>query len=109
MFVRITSSCDEIHFTFILRLMNLNAYILDWTMNEYNHLLAQLKEQNFSFQKEDNEEHIRVDVPFSRIDEFTKSIQGHLNAPFNYVDIQYPNERKTVVIFQNKKFIIEFL
>jgi len=90
-----------------LQMMNLNAYILDWTMNEYEQLLTQLEELNFLFQKESDNNHVRVDVPFAKINDFTKLVQAHLNAPFNYVDIQYPNERKTVVIFQSKYFIIE--
>ena len=88
-------------------MMNLNAYILDWTMNEYKRLLTQLKEQNLLFQKEADEEHVRVEVPSSRIDEFAEIVQAHLNAPFNYVDVQYPHEKKTVVIFQSKRFVIE--
>jgi hypothetical protein len=87
--------------------MKSSAYILDWTMNDYPLLLDQLKDHDFEFEKEKNKEHVNVIVPLSQIDEFSKIIQNHLNAPFNYVDIQYPAEKKTVLIFQNKKFIIE--
>lgn len=87
--------------------MKPNAYILDWTMNEYDRLLARLEDEGFVLQKEDGKEHVRVAVPFSLVDEFAKLVQEHLNAPYNYVDIQYPDEKKTIVVFQNKKFVIE--
>ncbi|MBI2410397.1 MAG: hypothetical protein HYV32_00680 [Candidatus Kerfeldbacteria bacterium] len=83
-----------------------NAYILDWTMNEYNKLLAQLKEENFEVIPEKNSEDVRVAVPFSRVDDFADRVMEHLNAPYNYVDIQYPIEKTTVVIFQQKKLFI---
>ena len=86
--------------------MKPNAYILDWTMNEYDRLLAQLKEQGFAFQKEEGKEHVRVDVPFFRWEEFADLIQQHLNAPYNYVDISYPKENKLMIIFGAKKFVI---
>lgn len=88
-------------------MMSLNAYILDWTMNEYEQLLARLEEHNFLYQKEPDNNHVRVDVPFYKINDFADIVQTHLNAPFNYVDIQYSHEMKTVVIFQNKHFLIE--
>ena len=87
--------------------MKPNAYILDWTMNEYDRLLARLEDEGFIFQKEGDKENVRGAVPFSLVDNFTSLVQGHLNAPYNYVDIQYPDEKKTVVVFQNKKFVIE--
>lgn len=87
--------------------MTPNTYILDWTMNEYERLLTRLKDEGFGFQKESGKEHVRVAVPFSFVDDFASLVQEHLDAPYNYVDIQYPDEKKTVVIFQNKKFVIE--
>ncbi|MDP4008306.1 MAG: hypothetical protein Q8P68_03895 [Candidatus Peregrinibacteria bacterium] len=86
--------------------MKPNAYILDWTMNEYSRLLAQLKEQGFDFQKEEGEEHVRVDVPFFRWEEFANLVQPQLNAPYNYVDIKYPEENKLIIIFGAKRFVI---
>ena len=86
--------------------MKPNAYILDWTMNEYGRLLAQLKELGFDFQKEEDKEHVRVDVPFFRWEEFANLVQQHLNAPYNYVDISYPKENKLMIIFGAKKFVI---
>ncbi|MBI2641864.1 hypothetical protein HYW87_04745 [Candidatus Roizmanbacteria bacterium] len=86
--------------------MKPNAYILDWTMNEYGCLLAQLKEQGFAFQKEEGTEHARVDVPFFRWEEFANLVQPRLNAPYNYVDIEYPEENKLIIIFGTKRFVI---
>ena len=86
--------------------MKPNAYILDWTMNEYGRLLAQLKEQSFDFQKEEDKEHVRVAVPFFRWEEFANMVQSHINAPYNYVDISYPDENKLIIIFGTKKFVI---
>jgi len=87
--------------------MKSNAYILDWTMNDYDRLLARLEDEGFIFQKEDDKENVRVSVPFSLVDNFTSLVQEYLNAPYNYVDIQYHDEKKTVVVFQNKQFVIE--
>ncbi len=87
--------------------MDFNAYILDWTINEYDGLLATLQEDGFSLQREDHKPHVRVAVPFSRVKEFAELIQSHLNAPFNYVDIQYLDLKKVVILFQGKTFIIE--
>lgn len=75
-------------------------------MNEYDHLLAQLKEHGFVFQKEEGKEHVRADVPFFRWEEFANIVQPHLNAPYNYVDIKYPEENKLIIIFGAKRFLI---
>lgn len=86
--------------------MKPNAFILDWTRNEYGRLLAQLKEQGFAFQKKEGRVHVRVDVPFFRWEEFANLIQPHLNAPYNYVDIKYPEKNKLIIIFGVKRFVI---
>jgi hypothetical protein len=83
-----------------------NAYILDWAMNDYAQLKQELADANFAFAKEGEKEHIRVAVPFGRVKEFGSLCQTHLNSPYNYVDIQYPNEKKTVIIFQQDIFMI---
>lgn len=75
-------------------------------MNEYDHLLAQLKKQDFAFQKEEGREHVRDNVPFFRWEEFANTVQPHLNAPYNYVDIKYPEEDKLIIIFGAKRFVI---
>ena len=86
--------------------MTHNAYILDWTMDDYDGLRATLSEAGFVFERESPDEHIRVSVPFARVEAFAQLCQAHLNVPYNYVDIQYPDEEKTVIIFQQARFII---
>jgi len=85
--------------------MKNSAYILDWTMNDYDNLKFKLKNSGFEFEKAEKE-HIRVTVPFNKIDSFVDIVQVHLNAPQNYVDVQFPDEKKSIVIFQAKKFVI---
>lgn len=82
--------------------MKTNAYILDWTMNDYEELKEELSVAGFASEQEQDSEHVRVEVPFEKVDEFAKLVQAHLNAPQNYVDIQYPEEKTTVVIFKDK-------
>lgn len=83
-----------------------NAYILSRTMDEYPRLLASLKDNGFLFVP-DTKGNIRIDVPFSLLEDFAFLVQPHLNAPYNYVDIQYREEKKTVLIFKDKRFTIE--
>ena len=87
--------------------MKKNAYILDWTMNDYDNLLASLKQLGLNYEKESEKNHVRVDVPFSKINPFVSLVQKHLNAPFNYVDIQYPKKKKSIIVFQKNRFNIE--
>lgn len=84
----------------------MNAYILSWTMNDYAGLKEELRKAGFEFQKEDADEDIRAKVSFDRIDEFSALIKKHLNAPYNYVDIQFPEEKVTVIVFRDKTFFI---
>ena len=86
--------------------MTHNAYVLDWTMDDYGGLKAALSEAGFAFDREAPEEHIRVTVPFARVEAFARLCQPHLNAPFNYIDVQYPDEGKTVIIFREALFNI---
>lgn len=81
--------------------MTFNAFILDWTMDDYEQLKEELTEAQFSFKPEDETRHIRVAVPFERVGAFAKRCQKHLNKPINYVDIQYPVQKITVIIFQS--------
>lgn len=74
--------------------MSPNAFVLDWTMTDFAGLKAKLAAAKFAFVQRPDDESIRVDVPLPRLDEFAVLCQGHLNAPFNYVDIQYPAEKK---------------
>jgi hypothetical protein len=83
-----------------------NAYILDWTMDGFARLKQELAAASFPFVEEDGSGNIRVAVPFQRMQEFAALCQKRLNAPFNYVDIQYPGERQTVIVFRANTFII---
>ena len=85
--------------------MDTNAFILDWTMDDYGGLLQALIEARFSYRKETGTEHVRVEVPHGRVTEYASLCQSHLNAPFNYVDVQFPAERQTVIVFRQKVFI----
>lgn len=86
--------------------MKTNAYILKWTMNDYEGLLARLETGGYEFLLGEDKDDVRVYVPFSRFEEFTKMVQEHLNKPFNYVDISYPEEKKFILAFGAKTFII---
>lgn len=86
--------------------MDYNAYLLDWTMNEYDMLKRELTEARIAFVREPNSEHIRAAIPFERLDAAARLIQRHLNAPFNYVDIQFSAQKQTVIIFQARRFTI---
>ena len=86
--------------------MNFNAYILDWSMNDFAQLQQELAAANLTFEKEQGSGHIRVDVPLRRADEFASLCRAYLNSPFNYVDIQYPHEKKTIIVFKEEVFVI---
>ena len=86
--------------------MQTNAYILDWTMNDYDSLKKELGDQDFSFTEEQDTNHIRALVPFDRVDAFALIIQSHLNNQFNYVDVQLQDEKTTVIIYMEKVFFI---
>ena len=86
--------------------MQYNTYILDWTMNEYDELKTDLMKLGFEFVKEEGKEHLRVKVLFERIDEFEKLIQQHLNAPYNYVDVSFPEQKLLYIVFGIRVFKI---
>jgi hypothetical protein len=76
------------------------AYILEWTMHEYDGLKQELVDAGFEFQQEGQTGNIHVDVPFEQIEMFGELCRRHLNATINYVDIQYPERRTTVIVFR---------
>jgi hypothetical protein len=82
--------------------METNAYILDWTMNDFTGLKTSLSCDGFEFAKDDDKEHIRIGVKFDRLNDFAALIQRHLNSAFNYVDVQLSREKMTVVIFRDR-------
>lgn len=75
-------------------------------MKDYEDLKQNLLKASFDFVKENDTEHIRVDVPIEKVDSFAKITQKHLNAPQNYIDLQFPENKKTLVIFRDKIFTI---
>ncbi len=85
--------------------MKYNAYILSRIMNNYSNLLEELGAKNFDIQKDHNGD-VRAAVVFSRYEEFAKIVQEHLNAPYNYVDISFPKEKRVVIVFGAKIFVI---
>ena len=80
--------------------MTLNAFVLDWTMDQYEQLKDELAGAQFVFEPEGETNHIRVAVPFEQVGAFAELCQKHLNRAVNYVDIQYPDQKTTVIIFQ---------
>lgn len=83
-----------------------NAYILDWTMNDYATLRSSLSRDGFDCSKDGSSEHIRVRVELTSLERFTGLVRAHLNESFNYVDVQFESERLTVVIFRDRVFRI---
>jgi hypothetical protein len=86
--------------------MHYNAYILDWTMNNYDQFKKTLVDSGYSFVVETGTEHIRVAIPFERFTHFARLCQTHLTEPYNYVDIQFPHEKTTVIVFRKVSFVI---
>jgi hypothetical protein len=83
-----------------------NAYILDWTMNDYEILKQKLADAGFLYEKDESGEDIRVTVPYEQLSSFASIVQKFLNATQNYIDIQYPDIKKTILIFRDKLFTI---
>lgn len=84
--------------------MPFNAYVLGWTMNDYPALKAALRASGIPIQPD--AEDIRLAVPFESLHDVGRLLQAHLNAPFNYVDIQFPELKTTVIVFQQRIFTI---
>jgi hypothetical protein len=86
--------------------MSFNAYVLDWTIDGFEDLKDALSAAGFAFRKEADSAHIRVTVPFARAQDFAVLCQPRLNAPCNYIDVQFPDERQTALIFRQKMFLV---
>ena len=82
------------------------AHILDWTMNNYEDLLASLKTEGFTITSEKDSKNVYISIAQKRLLLFIKFIQAHLNSTFNYVDIQYPESKQTVLVFKQEHFFI---
>lgn len=83
-----------------------NAYILERTMNDYAKLKESLEKAGFAYQKEQSDEDIMVTVPTDRVDDFAAIVQQHLNAPFNYVDAKFPDDKTTIIVFPDRTYRI---
>ncbi len=86
--------------------MNSNAFVLDWTMDDYELLKQELGGAGFNFKPESGKEHMRITIPFARVQDAAAILQPHLNTPGNYVDAQFPDEKCTVIIFRDKVFTV---
>lgn len=84
-----------------------NALIVHWTVNDYNGLKRQLAGTGFVLAPDTGSENLRVEVPYPRVHAFVTICQPHLNAPYNYIDIQFPTEKTTVLVFQEQVFTIQ--
>lgn len=83
----------------------MNAKILLRTVKNIEWLKNSLENGGFEF--EFDEVQIKVNVPFSKIDIFKKIINNSMNAKFNYVNIKFPDEKKNVIVFPAKTFIVD--
>ena len=86
--------------------MKYNAYILDWTMNNYTVFKQKLQDAHFNFIAKKNNPHLRVEVSFARVQDFFSIVRMHLNTSYNYIDIQFPSEKITVLIFSERVIFI---
>jgi hypothetical protein len=84
--------------------MPFNAFIVNWTVDSFDELKRELSDAGFVFEPEG--EHMRAVVPLARADEFAAICQKRLHAPQNYIDLQYPEVRKTVLVFRDAVFTI---
>jgi hypothetical protein len=75
-------------------------------MDGFAQFKQELADASFPFDGETGSGNIRAAVPSERVQEFAALCQKRLTAPFNYVDLQYPDKHQTVIIFREKTFII---
>ena len=83
-----------------------NAYILERTMNDYIELKQALDRAGFAHQKEKNNEDVTVTVPMDRVDDFAVIVQRHLNTSYNYVDVKFPDNKTTIIVFPDRIYHI---
>lgn len=76
-------------------------------MNDFDELKSELMQVDFEFEKAKNSDDIMVNVPLNRIFDFASIIQKYLNKPFNYVDVKFPDQKTTVIIFRERIFEID--
>ncbi len=87
--------------------MNTNAYILERTMNDCQCLLSALEQQKYVVSPEPGSLDVRVAVDRSRVKDFSFLAQRHLNEPYNYIDVQFPERKETILIFKERLFVIQ--
>ena len=75
-------------------------------MDDYERLKQELSGAGFNFKPESGKDHMRITIPFARIQEAATILQPHLNTRCNYVDVQFPDEKRTVIIFRDKVFTV---
>lgn len=81
-----------------------NAYVLERTINNYGELKQKLKEADFDFIKDRN--NVRVKVYFDKVEKFYNLVRTYLNTSYNYIDLQFPKEKKTLLVFSDRLFYI---
>ncbi len=84
--------------------MTFNAFIVHWTIDGFEVLKQELARAGFV--TEPVEENLRAVVPLARVDEFAVICRSRFNAPQNYIDLQYPAERLTIILFRDAMFTI---
>jgi hypothetical protein len=86
--------------------MTPNAYIVHWTMENWRRLQDELTQAGFETEIEPESENLRAAVPFERLAEFAALCQAHFKDPVAYVDVQFPDRKKTALIFGERLFLV---
>jgi hypothetical protein len=86
--------------------MTPNAYIVHWTMENWRRLQEELTQAGFETEIEPEGENLRAAVPFERLAEFAVLCQAHFKETAAYVDVQFPDKKKTALIFAERLFLV---
>jgi len=81
-----------------------NTKILIRTIDRIEEFGSDIKNSGLNCQTSEDEVHI--DVAYSDLEKFSKIIRKYLNAPYNYVNVKFPDKKLNVLIFPNKDFVI---
>ena len=78
-------------------------------MSDYEEFKKELFDSEFFYMKDEKtqKDHIGVNVDHKRINLFSEICQKYLNNEFNYVDVQFPVQGETVIIFREKVFFVK--
>ncbi|OHA16185.1 MAG: hypothetical protein A3G52_05045 [Candidatus Taylorbacteria bacterium RIFCSPLOWO2_12_FULL_43_20] len=82
----------------------MNTKILLRTLTEPHELQKELGAYNLEYQLEGDT--LKVSVLHTDIETFQKIITKYLSAPYNYVNIKFPDKKSNVLIFPNRTFLI---